>query len=81
MSDTPERIRHVDGAKLNWAFVWNVEPAGDGKGKGTSGDNREAESRDAPGARPHKAWKRMACSRGEFIAGRHPTTGSKLEKN
>ena len=38
-------LERGDGAKLDQAFVWNVRTnlAGDGKGKGTSGSNREAE--------------------------------------
>ena len=44
----PSGIRHVGGAKLNQALVRKRENlAGDGKGKGTSGSNREAESTDA----------------------------------
>ena len=45
----PSGIRHVGGAKLNQALVRNVRTCrSDAKGKGTSGQNREAESTDAP---------------------------------
>ena len=47
--DCPSGIRHGGGAKLNLALVTERENlAGDAKGKGTSGSNREAESTDAP---------------------------------
>ncbi len=42
-------IGHVGGAKLNRALFTEPENlAGDAKGKGASGDHREAESTDAP---------------------------------
>jgi hypothetical protein len=44
----PSGIRHVDGAKLNQALVWNVRTCrSDGKGEVSSGQNREDESTDA----------------------------------
>ena len=45
----PSGIRHVDGAKLNQALVWNVRTCrSDAKGEVASGQNREDESTDAP---------------------------------
>ena len=45
----PSGIRRVGGAKLDQALGTERENlAGDAKGKGTSGSNREAESTDAP---------------------------------
>src|SRR5260221_12987758 len=45
----PSGIRHVDGAKLNQALVWNVRTCrSDAKGEVSSGSNCEAESTDAP---------------------------------
>jgi hypothetical protein len=44
----PSGIRHVGGAKLNQACTERENLIGDGKGKGASGSNREAESTDAP---------------------------------
>ena len=44
----PSGIRHVDGAKLNRALVWNVRTCRtDAKGEVSSGHNREDESTDA----------------------------------
>ena len=44
----PSGIRHVDGAKLNRALVWNVRTCRtDAKGEVSSGQNREDESTDA----------------------------------
>ena len=44
----PSGIRHVDGAKLNQALVWNVRTCrSDAKGEVSSGQNREDESTDA----------------------------------
>ncbi len=44
----PGGIRHVGGAKLGQALVWNVGTCrSDAKGAVTSGDNREDQSTDA----------------------------------
>jgi hypothetical protein len=44
----PSGIRHVDGAKLNQALVWNVRTCrSDAKGEVSSGQNRKDESTDA----------------------------------
>src|SRR3981081_1316150 len=54
----PGGIRHVGGAKLDQALVWNVRTCtashrspsmGGVKGQATSGDNREGESTDTQG--------------------------------
>jgi hypothetical protein len=44
----PSGIRHVGGAKLNQALVWNVRTCrSDAKREVSSGQNREDESTDA----------------------------------
>ena len=59
--------------------------AGDGKGKGASGSNREAESTDAPerGGLPRssdEAGVMLVERRGRVFAARHGPTGSYREE-
>ena len=91
----PSGIRRVGSAKLDQAPVRNVENlAGDDKGKGASGPNREAENTDAPerGGLPRssdEAAVMVVERRGQVIAvglgqpamggTRHSTEGGSLQ--
>jgi hypothetical protein len=59
----PSGIRHVDGAKLNQALVWNVRTCrSDAKGEVASGQNREDESTDAEHRLRHRCCSPPAIS-------------------